>query len=180
MKATRKRRAFTVLELTIATLILLVALLVSARLLQDTAAQIAWSGRKAVEISPEQAIEQIRTDLRQASGVFYLGSLWTSGPLVIAGSSSGLSIVYEIDESGTLVRGTEDKDGFATERRVLDRVVDLRYRSYYGAIEVEVTFLRMSPLLRKDTAAGAREALSPEQRQVSFIVHPRRVMAERF
>lgn len=178
-KKTKKGRAFTVLELTVATLVLLVALLIAARLLQDTAAQIAWSGRKAVEVSPDLALEQIRTDLRNSSGLLLLSTEWTSGPLTVAGSASGLPIVYGIEE-GLLIRSTLDDEGVLSRRIALERMVDLRYRAYYGAIEVEITFLRMSPLLRKDTAAGTREKLTPELHRISLLVSPRRVLAESF
>ena len=47
-------------------------------------------------------------------------------------------------------------------------------------VELEVAYLRMSPLLRKDTAVGTREAVTPEQRKISLWVSPRRVPAEFF
>ena len=176
---TSRLGAFTVLEMTIATLILLVAISMSARLLQDTAAQIAWSGRKAVEVSPDLALEQLRTDLRSSAGVLHSGTDWIHGPMAIVGSPSGLSIVYEVEE-GLLIRSTESKDGVLSRRIVLDRVVDFAYRAYFGTVELEVAYLRMSPLLRKDTAVGTREAVTPEQRKISLWVSPRRVPAEFF
>lgn len=180
MKArTFRRGAFTVLEMTIATLILLFAIALSARLLQDTAAQIAWSGRKAIEASPDLALEQLRTDLRNSAGVLHAGIDWIQGPMVVVGSPSDLTIVYQIEDD-LLIRSTESKDGVLSRRIVLDRVVDFAYRAYSGMVEIEVTFLRMSPLLRKDTAVGTREKVAPEQQRISLQVSPRRVPAEFF
>lgn len=175
----RRAGGFSVLELVVASLVLLVAVALAARLLQDVGMQIAWSGRKTLEVSPNLALEQLRTDLRGSFGTADSLGMWQGAPLAVQGSSTGYGIVYLI-EDGQLLRRTTDPSGKVEQRLVLDKVVDLRYRINRNAVEIELEFLRMQPPLRRDTAAGMRELVSPERRKMSIMVGPRRVPAERF
>lgn len=173
------RRGFSVLEVLVASSILLLALLLAARLLEDVGMQMAWSGRRALELSPSLALEQIRTDLRGSYGAPTGLGLWLPAPLAIDGSASGYAIVYLVDQ-GRLVRRTTDPDGREEERVVLDRVVDLRYRDNWGAIEVEIEYLRMRPPTRRDSAAGMKESGPPDHQRMSILISPRRQSVERF
>lgn len=175
----RTRRGFSVLEMMVAFALLVLALMLSAKLLQDTAMQISWSGRKALEVSPNLALEQIRTDLRGSAGTPLVLPGWQSAPLSITGSSSGLTFLYYVAQ-GQLLRRAIESSGKYTERVVLDQVVDLRYRAGPAGIEVELEFLRMKPPLRRDTAAGMREALAPDHRRMAIVVSPRRLPTEAF
>lgn len=181
MQARKKRQAagFSVLELVVATLVLLVSTLLAAKLLQDVGMQIAWSGRQALEVSPNLALEQIRTDLRGSQGTSDSLGMWQSAPLAVQASSTGYAIVYELVGDELLRRATSPS-GRKTERVVLDKVVDLRYRINHGAVEVEIEFLRMQAPLRRDTAAGMREIEEPDHRKMSIVVGPRRQDTERF
>ncbi len=175
----RKSRAFSVLEILVTLVILLVATALAAKLLQDVGMQIAWSGRKTTEVSPNLALEQIRTDLRGSRGTPTAFGIWQSAPLSVHGSSTGYAIVYLID-GDQLLRRTTDPSGKRQERVVLDKVVDLRYRGNGEAIEIEIEFLRMKPPLRRDTAAGMRELATPDHHRMSIVVSPRRVETEAF
>jgi hypothetical protein len=172
------KRAFSVLEMTVAAFLLMVAMGLAARLLQDVGMQIAWSGRKALEVSPNLALEQIRTDLRASHGTSDSMGMWQGPPLAVQGSSTGYVILYLIEEN-QLLRRTIGPEG-VQDRVVLDQVVDLQYRYNRNAVEIEIEFLRMRPPLRRDTAAGMRELDSPEHHKMSILVSPRRVATERF
>lgn len=177
----RPRRAagFSVLELVVAAAILGVAMLIAARLLQDVGMQIAWSGRKTLELSPSLALEQLRTDLRNSQGTGDALGMWQSPPLAVQRSSTEYTIVYDIEDR-KLLRRTIAPSGRRTERVLLDQVVDLRYRTSHDAVEIEVEFLRMQPPLRRDEAAGMREAGSPERHKMGIVVLPRRMDTESF
>lgn len=177
----RSRRAagFSVLEMVVAATILGVAMLISARLLQDVGMQISWSGRKTLELSPSLALEQLRTDLRNSRGAGDAFGGWQSPPLAVQFSSTGYTIVYDIEDR-KLLRRTLAPSGRRTERVVLDQVVELRYRTTNDAVEIEVEFLRMQPPLRRDDAAGMREAGSPERHKMGIVVLPRRMDTETF
>jgi hypothetical protein len=173
----RRPAAYSLLELTIASLVLLVAMALAARLLHDVGMQVAWSGRKAIEMSPELALDQLRNDLRDSAGPMGTLGMWQSAPLAIGGSSSGQTVVYRV-EDGDLVRRI--LGGSAGGRKVLDKVTELRYRYGHDAVEVEIEFLRIKPPLRRDVAAGMRESPAPEKRKVAIVVCPRRLPVERF
>lgn len=172
----RRQAGYSLLELTVSSLVLMLVLALAAEMLQDVGKQVAWSGRRAIEMSPELALDQIRNDLRASSGPMATLGMWQSAPLAITGASSG-TVIYQV-EDGDLVRRNLTSGG--SGRKVLDKVTDLRYRYNHDAVEIEIEFLRIKPPLRRDLAAGMRESVIPDQHRVAIVVTPRRVPAERF
>jgi len=176
----RPGAAFSLLEVMIAFVVMLVALALAAKLLENVLAQLSWSSRKAIEVSPNLALEQIRTDLRNSSGTAVAFGIWKSAPLIISGATGGLELIYLIEDGNLVRRSIDLATGHQEERVVLDRVVDLRYRDNRDAIEIEVEYLRMAPLTRRDTAAGRRETFEPDHRRMSIVISPRRIPVSRF
>ena len=134
----RGERGFTLLELAVATLVMLLALLLAADLLDESGRLLHHSVRRAREASPLLAAELLRNDVLAAHPPASTGGDWTRlqldlavpGVGVVTWRRDGLQLVREVAGSG--------------ERRLLDEVHGFRWRTLPGgpgrnpAVEVEI------------------------------------------
>ncbi|MEM1181055.1 MAG: prepilin-type N-terminal cleavage/methylation domain-containing protein [Acidobacteriota bacterium] len=182
MAAVTRQRGFSLVELLVASVLLLAALAIASRLVLDAQASIAHSGRRVLDMSVDQAFDQLRYDVR-SSNAFLLPSglddLWVRDePLQLSGHFSGESVTYELLDGELLRHSVPPGPGATTTTRPLLRNVRLfRYRTVDGtgrpSIEVEVTYSEAGPLTAR---AGAGQASAGGvERVVGLVVTPRHV-----
>lgn len=149
------QRGFTLVEMAIASLILLLALALATSLWLESLRVFGAAGLRARDPLPELASERLRRDLRATTspGGVPLPA-WRSDPLGVRGPD-GSTVLWSL-EGDRLVRTTAGPTGSVT-RPYLDRVVGWRWRSWpQHSYEVEVVFVRVAPAFV--SAAGGRRA----------------------
>ena len=146
-EAARRRgeRGFTVPELVVATLVLLLALLLAADLLDESGRLLHHSVRRARDGNPLLAAELLRNDILGAHRPAATGGDWVRLPLDLVVPDVGL-VTWRRDGL-ELVRGVAG----AGERRLLGGVYAFRWRTLPvargqdPAVEVEVELRTADP-----------------------------------
>ncbi|HSM13368.1 MAG TPA: prepilin-type N-terminal cleavage/methylation domain-containing protein [Thermoanaerobaculia bacterium] len=166
MTALRQRRAqagFTLVELAVSTLLLLLVLVIAHGLLVESARILRASAERALRPEARLALRQLGRDIR-AAPPRSTGPLWTSAPLDLA-LPEGVGRWERAGES--LVRRRFAPDGSNLGARpMLDDVVAFRWRTPVpGLLEVEVVRRAPvgSPELRAATALWARDGEALER-----------------
>jgi hypothetical protein len=140
-------RGFTVLELAVATLVLLVAVMIAADLLTESGRLLHHSARRARDPWPAFATERLRNDLRSAR-TYPPVIEWQDTPLVL--ESAGDSVVWGRGPEDELLRA----DGTEAPFALLRGVRRFRWRAPGGgALEVWITYEESSPFLSQLTGA---------------------------
>ena len=182
--ASSRRRAFSLLELMVAMVLMLVALAITAQLVLDAQVSIDHSGRRHLDMSADQAFDQLRYDARSSSDFIrppdFGSGFWVSTEaLRFSGHISGDTIVYALEDNEwrRLVFRSGYTDPVAS-RLMLDRVSRFRYRTVEGtprpSLEVELTYVETPPLTAR-TAAGQAAASTGAVRVVGLVLTPRLV-----
>ncbi len=161
---------FTLPELLVSFLILIIAMTIAGRLLLESQARMAHSARRATEPVATIALKQIRADVRASGSVTALDHEWSWEPLVLLGHPAGV-VTYE-RVGRDLVRGVG-----TGERIVLREVSIWRWRLSAEAplplVEIELGH-REIPRFALLAAIGRREAPIPVTRSYLVAVSPRR------
>ncbi len=170
-------RGFSVLELLISFVILLIATMIAGRLLLEAQARMSHSARQALEPVADIALKLIRADVRSAGRVPILDHEWSWEPLVLLGHPAG-TVTYERTD-GDLVRTVDAGDGSEPGERVVMRSVSIwRWRLAPDAplplVEIELG-RREIPRFTLLAAAGQREAPIPVTRSHLLAISPRQV-----
>lgn len=119
-------RGYSLLELIIALALVSTTLIIASEMLLARERQLARAVRVANRMSAEQALHQLRRDLRTGVSILGTASAWQEGPLVIA-QADGVVITWSlIDDS--LMRGRSDASGSQGTRPMLDRMTGFRWR----------------------------------------------------
>lgn len=166
--ASRPKRTeigFSLLELTIACAVLVVALALANELLVESQRRLAIGARAQLEPDDSLALRQLRDDLRAAAPV----SGWGGGPLDCRRPE--LTARWEL-AGEKVARRTLDLDGTDRgARAMLDRVVAFRWRALApGAVEVEI--------VRRRAAEGAAlRAGSARWHQIAETLEATRIVA---
>jgi type II secretory pathway component PulJ len=162
---------FSLLELMFAFLISLTALLLASRLLLEAESRMAHAARQALDPVGEITRQQLRADLRAASGARVpITPGWSRNPLVLDGHPAG-RVRYEKDGS-ELVRRVDAGGGPPVRRVVLQAVTTFRWRLADGSVEIDLGH-RVTPRLGRLAAGGVREAPLPSEERRRFRVTPR-------
>ncbi len=175
MKPVKQSRGFSLLELLVSFVILMIAMMIAGRLLLEAQARMAHSARQAMEPVAPIALKQIRADVRASGSVPAFDHEWNWQPLVLLGHPAG-TVVYERTGSD-LVRTVDRGAGSEpAERLVLSAVSVWRWRLSPAAplplVEIELG-QRQIPRLTLLAAAGQREAPIPVTRSHLIAVSPR-------
>ena len=169
MSERSRRSGFTLVEVAIASLVLLLGLGIALDLWLEAARLTAAAGARARDPLPELTIDRLRADLRAARpprGVPV--TVWTPLPLSLERPSAP-RVDWRV-EGDRLVRETSGPDG-PTVRPVLDGVVSASWRSWPpGHYEVLVVAVRESPAF---TAAIRGPRADPEPLVLRLLVAPR-------
>ncbi len=121
-----RRRGYSLLELIIALALVSTTLIIASEMLLARERQLARAVRVANRMSAEQALHQLRRDLRAGSGILGTAAAWQEGPLVIS-QADGVLITWSVI-GDSLMRGLSDASGSQGTRPMLDRVTGLRWR----------------------------------------------------
>jgi prepilin-type N-terminal cleavage/methylation domain-containing protein len=134
----RAREAgFSLVELVVASAVLLVALAIAADLLSESLRRFSVAGRSLVEADEENALARLRGDLRALEPVSPGDGRWSVLPLVLADEARAVAWAYA---EGGLVRSQRALDGSFGAAPLLDGVVAFRWRvDPPGWVEVEIT-----------------------------------------
>lgn len=138
----RRQRGFTLIELVVATAVMMLGLWLAADLLSESAKRLAVAGREMRQPLGTLTERLLRRDLQAAIGGGSTDPTWSSAELGLV-RPDGETIVYFLD-AGELVRVAFDPAGGERGRRaVLRDVVDWRWRSAgEGLLEVELAWRR--------------------------------------
>lgn len=162
---------FSLLELLIAFLISLTALLLAGRLLLEAEVRMAHAARQALDPVGEIARQQLRADLRAAAGVRGAPTFgWSWDPLVLDQHPAG-KVRYRKTGS-ELVREVDPGVGGPQGRVVLQAVTTFRWRLRHGSVEVDLGH-RVTPRLGRLVSGGVREAPLPVVDRRLLRVTPR-------
>lgn len=165
----RGQRGFTLAELVIAMLVLLVGMAIALDLFVEAARLTAAAGIRARDPLPELATDRLRDDLRAArppSG--FPMPVWAPLPLSLDRPYAG-PVRWEL-AGDRLVRVTPGPDG-PTRRAWLDGVVSARWRIWPpGHFEVLVIAIREGPAF---VAASRGRTKDPAPVTIRLLVGPR-------
>ncbi len=168
---------FTVLELLISFVILMVATTLAGQLLLESQARMAHSMRRALEPVVPIALKQIRADVRASGHVPALDQEWSWEPLVLLDHPAG-TVTYERVDSDLVRTVDTGETGSESggERIVLRSLSIWRWRLSPGSplplVEIELGHLE-TPRFSRLAAAGQREAPYPMTRSHLMAVGPR-------
>jgi len=157
--ATRRRRAaagFSLLELTISFLILIVALALAAQLLLAAQRQLIRGSARLVAPPAALWAEQLRLDASTATAVAAAGSTWRASPLELA-YGDGRRVRYRNDDRRLLRQAWRQGEATPSSGRPMVASVDgFHWRVLPGGLrpllEVEVVYRR--PGLVSSTRRG--------------------------
>lgn len=132
------RAGFGLVELLVATAVLMVGMLLATRLLLEAQVEMRLRTAELSNPSPRYAAERLRADLEGATGVLALSNEWRSaGMRAVAGD--GQRVVWREGEQG-LERTTVDAEGAVLTRQVLLReLTSWRWRKLTSSL-VDVHF----------------------------------------
>ncbi|HXT50131.1 MAG TPA: prepilin-type N-terminal cleavage/methylation domain-containing protein [Thermoanaerobaculia bacterium] len=154
-RATRKGEAgFTLIELAIATVVLLVAVLLACELLAESGRLLNHSARRARDPWPLLAAELLRNDLRAARPPGVIDSRFTHLPLELRIGDD--RVVWKRSDDGYLTRV-----GGGVERAYIQDVRSFRWRPLGSSFEVWVEHHTSSPYLHE--LAGSLPRSDPGQ-----------------
>ena len=138
----RRQRGFALLELVVATAVLMLGLWLAAELLTESAQRLAVAGRAMRQPLGTLTERLLRRDLQAAVGGFSAGPSWSTAALGLL-RPDGETIVYFV-EAGQLVRAQLDPAGVERGRRaLLSQIVDWRWRpAGDGLFEVQLAWRR--------------------------------------
>jgi prepilin-type N-terminal cleavage/methylation domain-containing protein len=120
------QHGFSLLELIISLALLSTTLIIVSEMLLARERQLARAVRVANRMSAEQAVHQLRRDLRSGVAVGGIAAAWQEGPLVIS-QADGVIITWSL-EGDSLMRGRSDTTGSQGTRQMLDRTMAFRWR----------------------------------------------------
>ncbi len=138
----RRNAGFTLLELTIATVIMAVALALSAGLLTESQRRFAAAAREQLDSDPGVALAMLRADLQASVGTAGGGlpGVPSPLPLILVGHPAG-TVRYEVD-GDDLVRTVTAPSGVPGGRlRLLHRGV-LLWSEEDGVVTVRLAYPR--------------------------------------
>ena len=165
----RRERGFSLAELVIAMLVLLVGMAIALDLLVESARLTAAAGSRARDPLPTRATDRLRQDLRTARPPLGMaGPAWSSLPLVLDRPYAS-PVTWRLS-GDRLVRVTPGSEG-PVSRPWLDGVVSARWRVRPpGHYEVLVVAVRESPAFV--SASRGRRGV-PEPVTLRLLVAPR-------
>jgi hypothetical protein len=132
----RAEAGFTLLEVVLATSLLLLALGLAAGLLRESGLLLAAARHESLEAAPELVLAQLRSDIQRSRG---LGGGAAPGELVLA-FADGSRLRWLVREE-TLVRERESAEGVLEERGYLRGATRLTWTTSDGCLlDVAVTF----------------------------------------
>lgn len=153
--ATRKGEAgFTLIELAVATVVLLVAVLLACELLAESGRLLHHSVRRARDPWPLLAAELLRNDLRAARPPAVVDARFTHAQLDL--SIGDDLVVWKRSDDGYLTRVAG-----GVERAYIQDVRSFRWRPLGNSFEVWVEYHTSSPYLRD--LAGSLPRSDPGQ-----------------
>ncbi len=124
-----RQDGFTLVELVIATTLLLLTLMLGLQLIQANQRQMRSVDATLEEAVVEAGVERIRRDLRSAQRVTLIVPRWIDAPLVLE-LGNGAQVVYVRDDRGLVRREISTRPGAEDSELVLLRSVeDFRWRS---------------------------------------------------
>ena len=155
----RREAGFTLVELAVATLVLLFAVLLACDLLAESGRLLGHSARRARDPYPLLAAELLRNDLRGAAPPAPgMSGMWEHGPLQLQ-TQEGL-VIWQRDAAGRLARRVVG----GNPRAYLQDVRSFRWRLLSGnAVEVWARYHVSSPYLRQ--LAGSLPRADPGEDQ---------------
>jgi prepilin-type N-terminal cleavage/methylation domain-containing protein len=133
VRASAANAGFTLIELAVATAVMLVALLIACDLLQESGKLLHHSARRARDPLPLLATELLRNDLRASVPIPFADGLWNTGDPLPLQLPTG-PVVWLVKD-GELIRGE-----LVDVRKLLRNVTLWRWRALPGGvIEVEMS-----------------------------------------
>ena len=154
-RAVRRGEAgFTLIELAVATIVLLLAVLLACDLLAESGRMLHHSVRRARDPYPLLAAELLRNDLRAARRPGVIDWEFTHSELVL--SVGGEAVVWKRSGDGYLTRVAD-----GVERAYIQDVRSFRWRPLGSSFEVWVAYQVSSPYLRQ--LAGSLPKSDPGQ-----------------
>ena len=135
---------FTLVELTIASLLLLIALALATSLFLESLRVFGAAGLRVTDPLPELASIRLRRDLRGATSPTPVPvPVWRTGVLTVD-RPDGSTVQWSL-EGDRLVRIAAGPEG-PVARALLDRVAAWRWRAWpQHTYEVEIAFVRIAP-----------------------------------
>lgn len=173
------------LEMVVTLLLVSLILVLAMRMVLDAQARIAHSGRRALDMSIDQAFTQMRIDIRgcRVFGAGYVGGEWQTAPLTLEGHFSGDTIVYERhdDELRRVVYTPPSLDPVAW-RPVAQNVRRFRWRENPllpgNVLEIDLSYDDVGPLAKRSAAGQQAAELRRQDRQI--LIRPRDVDGARW
>jgi type II secretory pathway component PulJ len=139
----RGEAGFTLIELAVATVVLLLAVLLACELLAESGRLLHHSVRRARDPWPLLAAELLRNDLRGARPPGITDPRPTHLPLQLVTDDDGL-VTWGRSDDGYLVRSAGGVD-----RAYIQQVLEFQWRPHYNAIEVWVKYRTSTPYLHQ-------------------------------
>jgi prepilin-type N-terminal cleavage/methylation domain-containing protein len=162
-------RGFSLLELTIATLVLGVALLLAAQGLLETQRILAGAQRHLASGSTDYAAALLRRDARSARRVFGSSTAWAAGALRLE-AAGGDQVEYRLDATA-LERIRRDPGGALRSRQVVARgVAGFRWQAGAGLLEVELALAPPPPRARVLRRGGAPLFPAPARERITVAL----------
>jgi len=160
---------FTLVELAISLLLLMLIFALSAQLLVETARIHAAAARELRATEDDFALRTLRADLRSGVPAGAWSELWTSDPLVLRDGER--AIAWAADAERLIRAEAREDEATPVERVELDGVLGFRWRvPLPGLIEVEIVRRRpeRAPLARVLSAQWRRQGETLEVASLSI------------
>lgn len=167
----RHQRGFTLIEMLISLLLLSLAILVASRLLLETQSHLLHTSNQLLEPAAENAVQQIRADLRASSNISSsVVPGWSRDPLVLLGHPAGI-VTYQ-KTGDELIRSIAGAGHGSKERLVLKHVTTWRWRPRGRSVEIDLGHRELGHLRQQSASGRWREPVRREIHRV-FWVTPR-------
>ncbi len=142
---------FTLLELLVSLAVFTLALLLALELLLAAQTRLQIAAEQLLAPAGALAVEQLRADLRAASGIDAWSVGWSTGPLVLVGHPAG-DVSYAVVDRQLIRWLAESASGKTGERLVLSQVTGWRWRWRGRSIEVDLRYQELGPFERRERA----------------------------
>ena len=125
----RLQAGFTLVELMIATALIMLTLILALSLIQANHRQMQAVDANIEKAVMEAGVERIRRDLRSATRVTLIVPRWVDAPLILE-LDNGTQLIYTRDDRGLVRREVSTRPGAQGSELVLMRdIVGFRWRS---------------------------------------------------
>lgn len=164
----RAESGFSLIELLVALLLLLLIFALAGQLLVESGRIHAAVARDLRSVDDDLALRLLRADLRAGVPVSEWPVLWSSEPLVLRDGER--AIAWAVDNE-RLIRAEAQEDAPLAERVQLDGVLALRWRvPFPGLVDVEIVRRRpeRAPLARALSAEWRRQGETLESASLSI------------